>query len=229
MIGAVAAFLVVGVKFYFAAPAFAVFVAGGAIVWERLLGARPLVRRLFVATMLVGGLANVPISAPVLPSLTLQALVDFMRQGETGVVDETPAPVGRYFPHFAEMHGWPELVDTVARVYAAPEAAGATLVAAYYGQAGALNQLDRHDRLPEAHSGHMSYALWHGDVNLDRVVFVGFEPALIASLYDDVTPQGGYDCPRCMARERNLEIVLAESPRVPPQAVRDAIRRFYFF
>ena len=69
--------------------------------------------------------------------------------------------------------GWPEIVRTVERA-----ASGApVVVAANYGEAGALDLLGR--GLPPLASGHLSYRYWRPDVDPARGVVVGFdEPAL---------------------------------------------------
>jgi hypothetical protein len=227
-----AMFLAAGVKFYFAAPLFILFTALGANLWERWTGPRPVVRTLSIAALLVSGILAVPVAAPVLPPHLLQRAADFIRDGEQGHQGEDPAPVGRYFPHFAEMHGWPELVEEVVKHYQripADERAGVEIVAAYFGQTGALNQLDREDRLPQAYSGHVNYHLWSRGADLDDVLFVGFQPGEIDKLYGEVEVMGQFACQRCMARDNGIHILRARSMKVDADQVRQKIRRFYFF
>ncbi len=225
-------FLAAGVKFYFATPLFILFTAFGALLWERWLAERRRLRAVFLVSMGLSGVLSVPIAAPVLPGAQLQQLADFIRDGEQGGPGQGPAPMGRYFPHFAEMHGWPELTAAVTRHYlsippAEREAVG--ILAAYFGQAGALNQLDTGDALPVAHSGHMSYHLWSRGQTFDDVLAVGFDPALLRRLYDRVTVLETFTCRRCMARENGLRIVRARSRRVDAEQIRSEIKRFYFF
>jgi len=162
----------------------------------------------------------------------LQQMADFIRDGEQGFPGEDPAPVGRYFPHFAEMHGWPELTRAVIAQYEAIPATArerVTIAAAYFGQAGALNQLDTDDRLPHVHSGHMNYYLWSAGVDFSEVLFVGFTPAELAGLYTDLEVVGRFYCDRCMSRENGLYIIHARAPAVDSDAVRRHIKRYYFF
>ncbi len=224
-------FLLSGVKFYFATPLFILFSGFGALLWERWLGERKYLRRGFLVSMAFSGIFSIPIAAPVLPPAILQQAADFIRDGEQGSPGTEPAPMGRYFPHFAEMHGWPELTDAVTRHYEAlpdSERTSVGLLAAFFGQAGALNQLDE-GLLPVAHSGHVNYHLWSEDADFDDVIAVGFELELLESLYADVQVLETFHCERCMARENGLTIVRARRPLVDTGTVRERIKRFYFF
>ncbi|MBT8444991.1 MAG: glycosyltransferase family 39 protein, partial [Gammaproteobacteria bacterium] len=227
----IALFVLAGVKFYFAVPVFIVFIVAGGLFWERLLAARPVARGLLFVTLL-SGFASVPTAAPVLPIERVQQIADFIRDGQQGFTGSEPAELEPLFPHFAEMHGWPELVRLTSDVFASfsdEQRAHTTLIAAYYGQAGALNQLDEVDSLPEAYSGHMSYDLWNRDAALDRVLFVGFDLVDIEDLYTTVEELATLECRFCMSREDGLKLYLAEGRRAAPDQVRDRIRRYYFF
>lgn len=226
-----AVFMLAGVKFYFATPLFILFSAFGALLWERWLADRRAVRRGFVVSMAFSGLFSIPIAAPVLPPALLQQAADFIRDGEQGSPGSGPAPMGRYFPHFAEMHAWPELTAMVTGHYEAlppSEQGEVTLLAAFFGQAGALNQLDG-DALPTAYSGHVNYHLWNEAARFDDVIAIGFDLALLESLYEEVSVLSTFRCERCMARENGLLIVRARSPRVSNEEIRARIKRFYFF
>lgn len=227
----VALFVLAGVKFYFAVPVFIVFVVAGALLWERVLTSRPLVRTVALV-MLLSGVASVPTAAPVLPIERVQQIADFIRDGQQGFQGDTPAEIEPLFPHFAEMHGWPELVDLTSDVFerfSPADRARTGLFAAYYGQAGALNQLDVDDALPEAFSGHMSYDLWNADLDYERVVYVGFDRGELADLYARVNQLGVFECRYCMSRENGLRLFLAEGLLVQPDEVRARLRRYYFF
>lgn len=227
----VALFVLAGVKFYFAVPIFIVFIVAGALLWERMLTSRPLLRAALLVTLL-SGVASVPTAAPVLPIERVQQIADFIRDGQQGFPGDEPAALEPLFPHFAEMHGWPELVELTSGVFerfSPAERAGTVLFAAYYGQAGALNQLDDDGLLPEAYSGHMSYDLWNDDVDFERVVFVGFERIDIDDMYMRIEELAVLECRYCMSRESGLRLYLAEGLRVAPDEVRRRLRRYYFF
>ena len=101
-------------------------------------------------------------------------------------------------------------------------------MAAFFGQAGALNQLDA-DMLPEAYSGHVNYHLWNEPAEFSDVIAVGFDLETLHQLYGQVTVLSIFSCERCMARENGLVIARARQPEVSNEEIRSAIKRFYFF
>ncbi len=228
-----ALFLAAGVKFYFAVPLFLVFVVAGGLAWESLgwLRARRWLGQTLIAVLLVSGLTALPIGAPILPPDQLQRLADFIRDGEQGYPGTEPARISRYFPQFAEMHGWPELAELTTRVYEALEPAqreDAVVVAAYYGQAGALNRL-ADGPLPPVYSGHMSYHEWLAGADLGRGIYVGFERKELEPLFQRVEELARFECQRCMAREDGLPLFYVSDPKVGNAALADHIKRYYFF
>lgn len=139
-------------KSYYAGPIYPLLLAAGAVSFERLLAARanPARRRRLIRS-LVGALAiftvvAVPISLPVLPVRTMVSLH----------LDEARTD-------YADMVGWPELVGTVAAAYhalPADERGTAAIVAANYGEAGAIDWFGPRLGLPSAVSGHDTYWFW---------------------------------------------------------------------
>lgn len=226
-------FLLTGVKFYFAVPIFALFIAVGAVFWERVHW--PFAAPGFRAGLLlliISGAAALPAAAPLLPRDRLSQLATFLRDSEQGFRSDAPVSLGRYFPHFAEMHGWPELVSATTRAFETltdAQRESAVLVAAYYGQAAALNQLDHDNRLPEAHSGHMNYHLWNSTLAFDHGIFVGYDRDELAGMFAVVEERGQLHCDLCMTRERELRIFFVEQPRMSAEEIRASIKRFYFF
>ncbi len=75
--------------------------------------------------------------------------------------------------------GWPSIVADTARA-AAAATHPAAVIAANYGEAGALDVLGR--GLPPTASGHMSYRYWRPRVASRSVVVVGYEPSFLGSL-----------------------------------------------
>lgn len=225
-------YLWAGVKFYFAVPAFGFFSIAGALFWQQQLAAgRPAWRGALMGLAASGVLA-VPGAAPVLPEARLQQLARFLRDSEQAYPGREAADLERYFPHFAEMHGWPELVDLVAKEWEQLPPArreGAVLMASHYGQAGALNQLDGSHRLPQAYSRHMSYHLWSEGLAYEQGLFVGFDSAELLPLFETVEELARFDCQGCMARERGLELYYVANPRLPADQLRDRLHRYDFF
>ena len=227
-----ALFIFAGVKFYFAVPVFGLFTVAGALFWQQVLAPRNRALQTLLIVTALSGILAVPGAVPVLSDTQLAQAARFLRDGEQGYPGSEPADLERYFPHFAEMHGWPELLQLTAEAWESLSPAqrqGAVLVASHYGQAGALNQLDRAQRLPEARGRHMNYHLWSLGVPMDKGLFVGFQADELRPLYAEVQELGRLDCSACMARERNLRIHYVAGPRLPATEIRDALKRYYFF
>jgi hypothetical protein len=228
------AFLILaGVKFYFAIPAMMLFMIFGAVWWERLLGNAFTPRSIAaILVVLTVGLSALPFAAPILPINLMQAWANRIQNIEAGALVPEDAPLERFLPHFAEMHGWENLVELTASAFenlTPTETEDAVIVAAHYGQAGALNRLDIGGRLPEAHSGHMSYQVWGQYMNYRRGLFIGFDENNLRDMFGIVELRGSLDCKHCMQRENNLQIFYVDEPLLAPAAIRERIRRNYFF
>jgi MFS family permease len=134
---------VVGGKSYYAAPLLLGLVAAGAVVVERRLrsGRWQIVVGVALAAAAVTSAA---VALPVVPVDRLEA-----------------TPIPDVNEDAIETVGWPELVRTVAAVYAAlpvSERATAVVFAGNYGEAGAIDRLGGEYGLPRAYSGHNAYA-----------------------------------------------------------------------
>ncbi len=164
-------------KIYYPAPLYPVLFAAGAVWLERFTARRQRawLRPTAFGATLVSGLICVVIALPVLP---LQTFVQYQDS----------------FPHndFAEMFGWPELVQTVAEVYEnlpADEQARAVIFTGNYGEASAINLLG--DNLPRAISGHNSYWLWGpGAAGGDVVLVLGINRERLSTLCSSVREVG---------------------------------------
>ena len=150
----------IGDRPYYLGPLYAVLLAGGAIVTEGVVdGVRRFFsdrrpsrrfawrsRRAAVGIVLVFGVLGLPLALPVLPASALAAV-----------------PLQKINYNLGEEIGWPELVATVAQVYdTLPPAdrASAAIVAANYGEAGAVDRYGAEFGLPRAYSGHNNYWWW---------------------------------------------------------------------
>ena len=225
--------MLAGVKFYFAIPVMMLFTISGAVWWEGLLGRTFTPRSIAAAlSILVVGLATLPFAVPVLPIGTLQGWANHIQDLEAGIHVPEDVVLERFLPHFAEMHGWEELVTLTTAAFenlTPAERENATVVAAHYGQAGALNRLDHDDQLPEAHSGHMSYQIWGEYLISRRGLFIGFDEESLRGMYSVVEPRGRLNCKHCTLREQDLQIFYVDEPLLAPAAIRERIRRNYAF
>ena len=143
-----AVFMATGGKPYYLAGLYPVLLAAGA---------EPVLRRVRAGTSAARrallGLAIVLSAA--MNAVLMLPLVPVEQLATTPIVDINYDA--------GETVGWPGFVRTVATVHAGlpePERAGAVVLTRNYGQAGAVDQLGGELALPQAYSGHNSYADW---------------------------------------------------------------------
>ena len=144
--------------------------AAGAVRIDSWLDARRRRRGLLLGLTAVTTALVLPYVLPVLPAKDI---------GWTYKVNQEPA----------ETVGWPELVDSVSKVWhslPARQRAGAVIFTADYGEAGAVNELGRGLGLPTAVSGDNNEWLW-GPGNPHATTVVAVAPGPV-----DVTGYGSY-------------------------------------
>ncbi|WP_159104440.1 glycosyltransferase family 39 protein [Plantactinospora sp. BB1] len=97
--------------------------------------------------------------------------------------------VGRLNPMIVEEVGWPELADTVSRVWQQIPPADrdqAVIFTTNYSNAGAVDVYGAPLGLPRAFSGHTGYARWGPPTGTGPVLLVGFEsPAVVSAAFRD--------------------------------------------
>jgi 4-amino-4-deoxy-L-arabinose transferase-like glycosyltransferase len=141
-------FMATGGKPYYLAGLYPVLLAAGAEPVLRWVRARASVLRgvLLGSALVLGAAVNAVLMLPLVPVQHLAA---------------TPITDVNY--DAGETVGWPAFVRTVAAAQTAlpaAERAGAVVLTANYGQAGAVDHYGGELGLPRAYSGHNSYADW---------------------------------------------------------------------
>jgi hypothetical protein len=136
------AFMATGGKPYYLGGLLPLLTGLGAVPTDRWLAGHRRRRRLLIAAVLVSAVVCGIIALPVLPRADL-------------------GPVLAANPDAGETVGWPAFVRTVARVDAAlgtpPDV---VVLAANYGEAGAVDRFGAAYGLPRAVSGHNAYGYW---------------------------------------------------------------------
>jgi hypothetical protein len=168
--------LLTGGKDYYLGPAYPLTFAAGAVGLEGWVRRRA---KRWLAPALAAGfgvlsLAPIPVVLPILP------------------VDEM-VRLGLHKSHepYAEMLGWPELVETVTAIYDGlpPEEQATTAIfTANYGEAGSVNLLGP-ARLPAAVSGHNAYHAWGPPpASTTTVIALGFSEEYLRRFFAEVEP-----------------------------------------
>jgi 4-amino-4-deoxy-L-arabinose transferase-like glycosyltransferase len=213
----VAAFLVLisqNSKAYYLAPAYPPLFAAGATAIEAWTRRRS-VRLALPALLLLGGAVLAPLTLPILPverfTRYVRALGIEMSAGERHEMGALPQ-------HFADMHGWEEMVAEVARVYRSlppEERAKAGIYGQNYGEAGAVDLLGKKYDLPKASTGHNNYFLWGPQGYADPLIIIGGDPEDHRQAFRDVRQAGEIRCGLCMPYENNQPVWIARGLNAP--------------
>jgi hypothetical protein len=168
------------------------------------------------------GLVMTPLVMPVLPetqmvSYTTWLLTSLRLEHKTLATDTVRQR--DLANDWAAMHGWPELVATVARVYRSlPEAdrKQAVIATQNFGEAAAIDFLGRPYGLPRAISGHNQYFLWgtHG-YSGNVTICVGGDCGASAQLFESCERAATFTAAWVQPDEDGLPIAVCRGIRRP--------------
>jgi hypothetical protein len=163
-------FLLVGGKAYYPAPIYPLAYAAGSIWFVDTVQWR-WVRRAGVAVAVAITLVLLPIGLPIFPA---KAMAD--------------SGIWKARKDFADMYGWPDLVQQVTRVYLQlplADRGSVMILASNYGEAGALDFYGR--GLPTVVSAHLTYYYWApAHMTPSTVIVVGYPRQRLATLFGDI-------------------------------------------
>jgi hypothetical protein len=206
-------------------PAYVPLLAVGAAALERVSArrrARPVALLLPVLplALLVSGAVLAPLRLPILDVTTYIRYTDFL--GVAPTTDEKKR-LGDLPQRFADMHGWPELVETVAVSVARlspAERRRAVILTSNYGEAAALHVLGRDRSLPPVISGHNTFWLWGpGGFTGQVMIAVGEDREMLEPLFASVEPLAVTACEHCMPYENGLPVHVCRRSRRPVSEV----------
>jgi hypothetical protein len=170
-------FLVAQGRGYYLAPAYPALYAGGAVWLENNVR-----QRTEAVARLVRGFAWVALAVNIL-------IAGFFALPVAPINSRWWQRVIALSDDFAEEIGWPELVETVARVRDSlpnEERSRVAILAGNYGEAGAIDLYGSQHGLPRAISGTNSYwARGYGDPPPDTLIVIGFSSEFVANYFDE--------------------------------------------
>jgi hypothetical protein len=203
-------------KPYYLGPIYpALFAAGGvaieAISKER---ARTFVGWTTAALTIAYGLLLLPIGIPILPP---QQMADYTTAIGASAANRTNrGELDRLPQDYADMLGWPEQVAAVAEVFRglSPEdRSRAIVIAANYGEAGAIDFYGPRLGLPNAISTAGTYWFFGPGTKPGEVaVTVGIPPEELAKFFAEVTQVRRFTHPWSVSEERDIPINVARRP-----------------
>jgi hypothetical protein len=203
--------------------ALALPLAIGAVAFERVLARMRARWRVLVVGGLV--LAQVLLAAIALPfALPILSVPDFIAYAQRmGIAPGTSEKkeMGPLPQFYADMHGWPELVDEAEHAWSTllpeeREHAAIWAVTGGYGPAAAIDVLGRTRGLPGAISTHNNYWLWGwGDADGRAVVLLGGPRDRLATLFESLEQTGTVHCTPCMPYEDDKPVYVGRGMKVP--------------
>ena len=163
-------FFLVGGKAYYPAPIYALAYAAGC-VWFVEAVRQPWIRRVAVAIAVAITVVLLPIGLPILPAKTL-----------------ADSWVWKARKDFADMYGWPDLVEQVTTVYQQlplGDRSAVMILASNYGEAGALDFYGH--GLPPVVSPHLTYYYWApAHMTPSTVIVVGYSRPYLGTFFGDI-------------------------------------------
>jgi hypothetical protein len=211
------------------ALAYPPLLAAGAVALERATAPRPwrLARVPVAGLLAIAGLLIAPLAMPLLP---VERYLAYARALGLAPSTEEHQQVGPLPQQYADMYGWTELVDAVARAYASltpEERAHCGIFAQNYGEAGAITVLGRARGLPPAMSGHNNFWLWGpGSKPFDPVIVVGGDPEDNAQVFEHIEPAGEVFSPYQMPYERHRAVSVCRGLKIPVRELWPKLKHF---
>jgi dolichyl-phosphate-mannose-protein mannosyltransferase len=203
------------------------FAAGALAIGNAAARGRAWLRPVALGELALVGLPLVPVG---LPLLSVENHIAYMRTLGVGLKAQEHTSEGPLPQVFADMFGWEELTQRVARVYQslpAADRARCAIIASNYGEAGALDFFGPRYGLPPAISPHNNYWLWGtrgatGDV----IILVGGDlddthPDCASAVVADTT-----SCTYCLPFENNRPITVLRGLNKPLSARWQEIREY---
>lgn len=205
-VAALGFFIVAKGKDYYAAPAFPMVLAAGAVAIEGFTAERwRWLRTALVALLVVTTLIFLPIGLPVLSVDHLLAYLDALPFGVP--VSEHGHAAARLPHHYAWQFGWEEMVEATVRVYNSLPPAEREKCAIFgnnFAEAGAIDLLGPKYGLPKAVGGHQSYWLWGPrQYTGECVIVLGDELEDASRHFERCTVAAELDNPYARPQERN--------------------------
>jgi hypothetical protein len=216
-------------KAYYLTPIYPLLFAAGAVEIEAFFQRRQWRWGMPAAAslLLAGCAATLPLAIPVLP---VEAFIAYSRIVAIGEPPTEHQERGALPQMFADMHGWEELVETVARVHrglAPHERSRARVFARNYGEAGAVEFLGRARGLPAAISGHNSFFLWGpGDTSGELLIVLGSSREELAEWFEEVERVDTVRCRYCVPSQDELPVYLGRRLKVPVAQVWSRLKRY---
>ena len=222
-------------KVYYLSPIYPIYLAGGAVLIEKIFKNRKRLGAVATGLILAPSLIMLPYAVPMLP---VEKYIEYsqkvglsLKSGERSKTADLPQ-------HFADMFGWEEMVEKIAAVYNSlpqKEKEECIILVRNYGEAGAIDFFGGKYGLPKAYCPHNSYWYW-ADLGkkFTTVIIIGWSEKLEENLTDLKRPDrfgrvelaGVTDCRYSMPFENGRQILICRDPHFKMKELWMEIRNF---
>jgi hypothetical protein len=215
---------------YYLAAAYPMLFASGAIVTEEFIIRHSWnwIKPLLILYLIIGGFIIAPLAIPIIPVEKYISYAEWLGMAPS---QEERHVMGKLPQHYADMHGWPEMVQTLAGVYSrlTPEEQKKTAIfAGNYGEAGAIDFFGRQYHLPRSICAHNNYWIWGPGENVGAIVIIlGGDVARLKEIFEQVERVDLFICEYCMPYESNLPIFLARELKVPISQLWPSLKHYH--
>jgi len=211
-------------KAYYIGPIYPTLFAAGAVWLTSLPGKAGRLGVAGAALVLVAaGTISLPFGLPILPPESMARFAQKM--GSKAAVTTNRGSVLALPQDYADMLGWEDQVQAVARVFKTlprQQQRQTGLIARNYGEAGALDFYGPRHGLPRRIMLPDDFRLWPADDGCKTVVTLGIKPKDLERYFRSVKLVLYYDNPWRVKEERNVPICIADEPIAP---ISDAWRK----
>lgn len=205
-------------KAEYLAAAFSIVYAGGGLAIDQIMATSfwKKIRAAYLGLIVLSGIILAPLALPILP---VETYIRYERMlGVSGGTSEGNE-LAQLPQFYADMFGWENLAETVARVYqklSAEEQAVCAIYGSNYGKAGAIDFFGTKCGLPKAVSFHNNYALWGSRGYSGKVVIaIGGRAEEFKELFESVETAETLRSKYAMPYENNLPIFVCRNVKVP--------------
>jgi hypothetical protein len=189
---------------YYMLPAYPMLFAAGGVALEAWLSWRWLrwLKPVYVAAVIVVGATGAPLAVPILPAPLFIRYMNAMHLAPPRIENHKMGPLPQFY---ADMYGWEEMTEVVAKAYNAlpsEERAQTAVFGGNFGQAGAIDLFGKKYGLPDAIGSHQNYWFWGPrQYSGQSVIVMGAEPSQLEPFWNEVIPVGHVYHPYAMPYE----------------------------
>ncbi|MGE5343640.1 MAG: ArnT family glycosyltransferase [Candidatus Omnitrophota bacterium] len=211
-------FTIRNAKDYYFGGIYPILFAGGAILWEIWLNRKQWYcpKPVLISLILISALVLSPFTLPILSE---EGMIKWAGMMGMRYKPQEHHEMGRLPQHFADMHGWQEMVKKVANAYysLSPEERKECIIyATNYGVTGAVNFLGRQYGLPPAFSGHNNCFFWPPEDRTGNVIIIiGGRKENHEKGFRSVIEVDRTHCPYSMPYENNKPIYICRGLKRP--------------